>query len=68
MPQRDLQEKIKWPVTTMLGCVIDNPDFTGKIVTSFNSGGVVGVEVTNIQTKPPKITERLKSFLERIFK
>ena len=50
---KDLQNKLKWPGTTMLGCLIDNPDFTGKIITEFYLGGVTAVEVTNRQSKPP---------------
>jgi len=65
---KELQDKLKWPITTMLTCVIDNPDFAGKVLTSFNSGGVVGVEVTHNQIKPPKLTDRIKKFIEGILK
>lgn len=51
----------------MLSCLIDNPDFTGKIITNFNQGGVTSVEKIEKQNKPPKIAEKLKSFIERFF-
>ena len=50
---KTLQNKLKWPGTTMLGCLIDNPDFTGKIIVNFNQGGVTSVDVTKTQNKPP---------------
>lgn len=68
MTQQDLQHKLKWPITTMMICVIDNPDFAGEIITNFNHGGVTNVKVTHHQNEPPKITERIRKFLEGIFK
>lgn len=52
----------------MIGCLADTPDFAGQVVTKFYHGGVTSVEVTYKQSSPPKITERIKYFLERIFK
>jgi len=68
MTQKDLQTKLKWPITSMMACVIDNPDFTGEIITRFYRGGVSSVNVMHQQSSPPTTTERIRKFLEGIFK
>ena len=67
MTTKDLQHRLKWPITTMMTCIIDNPDFKGQVLTKFNHGGVCAVDVTDKQSKPPKIKDKVKKFIERIF-
>lgn len=54
MSRKSIDEIIEWPVQEMKGCLIDNPDFTGKIHVKFYSGGVSRIETTIEKSNPKK--------------